>query len=55
MVCVSIIAGFEDQFRRIARAMELKKETGEAVVDHLFEINQQIHLPIKLRDIGVME
>jgi alcohol dehydrogenase class IV len=53
-------AGFEDQFRRIARTMELKKvhrdslgETGEAVVDHLFEINQQICLPTKLRDVGV--
>jgi alcohol dehydrogenase class IV len=45
--------GLEDQFRRIARAMELKRETGEAVVDHLFKVNQQIHLPIKLRDIGV--
>jgi len=46
-------AGFEDQFRRIARAMELKEETGEAIVDHLFEINQEINLPIKLRDVGV--
>src|SRR5215216_2671203 len=45
--------GLEDQFRRIARAMELKNETGEAVVDHLFRLNQQIGLPIKLRDIGV--
>jgi alcohol dehydrogenase class IV len=52
-------AGFEDQFRRIACAMELKKVAkdshGEAVVDHLFEINQQIHLPTKLRDVGVRE
>jgi alcohol dehydrogenase class IV len=48
-------SGLEEQFRRIARAMELKKETGEAVVDHLFQLNQQIHLPIKLRDIGVRE
>jgi alcohol dehydrogenase class IV len=48
-------AGFEDKFRRIARAMELKKETGEVVVDHLFQLNQQIHLPIKLRDVGVRD
>jgi alcohol dehydrogenase class IV len=47
--------GLEDQFRKIARAMELKDESGEAVVNHLFEINQQIHLPTKLRDIGVKE
>jgi alcohol dehydrogenase class IV len=48
-------SGLEDKFRRIARAMDLKKETGEAVVDHLFEINQQIHLPVKLRDVGVKD
>jgi alcohol dehydrogenase class IV len=48
-------AGFEDKFRRIARAMELKKETGEVVVDHLFQLNQQLHLPIKLRDVGVRD
>ena len=55
-------SGLEDQFRRIARAMELKKvdmdsfgETGEAVVDHLFQLNEQIHLPVKLRDVGVKE
>ncbi|HLK29041.1 MAG TPA: iron-containing alcohol dehydrogenase [Puia sp.] len=49
------IAGFEDRFRRIARAMELKEETGEAVVNHLFGLNKQIGMPVKLRDIGVKE
>ena len=49
------IAGFEDKFRRLARTMELKEETGEAVVEHLFKLNGQIGLPIKLRDIGVKE
>ena len=47
--------GLECQFKRMAKAMELKEETGEAVVNHLFELNQQIGLPVKLRDIGVKE
>jgi alcohol dehydrogenase class IV len=47
--------GLEDRFRKIALAMELKDTTGEAVVDHLFELNRQIGLPVKLRDIGVKE
>ena len=49
------ISGFEDKFRRIARTMELKEETGEAVVKHLFELNQHIGMPVRLRDIGVKE
>ena len=49
------IRGFEDKFRRMARTMELKEETGEAVVKHLFRLNEQLHLPLKLRDIGVKE
>jgi alcohol dehydrogenase class IV len=49
------ISGFEDKFRRIARTMELKEETGEAVVKHLFDLNQRIGMPVKLRDIGVKE
>lgn len=47
--------GQEDQFKRIARAMELQEETAQAVVAHLFELNRQIGLPVKLRDIGVKE
>src|SRR5678809_1747064 len=30
------IAGYEDKFRRIARALELKNESGEGVVSYLF-------------------
>ena len=33
--------------------MELKEETGEAVVKHLFELNRKINIPHRLRDIGV--
>lgn len=47
------IAGSEDKFRKIARAMELREETGAAVVERLFELNGQLHLPLRLRDIGV--
>lgn len=47
--------GLEEQFKRIAKTMELKEETGTAVVNHLFELNKKIGLPIKLKDIGVKE
>jgi alcohol dehydrogenase class IV len=47
--------GLEDEFKRMALAMELKTTTGESVVNHLFELNQQIGLPLKLSDIGVKE
>lgn len=49
------IAGQEERFRRIARAMELEDETGEAVVNHLFNLNDEIGLPDRLRDIGVKQ
>ncbi len=49
------IAGFEDKFRRIARTLELKEETGDAVVNYLFELNSKINIPQKLRDIQVKE
>lgn len=47
------IEGFEDKFRRIARTLELKEETGKAVVDYLFDMNSKIRIPNRLRDIGV--
>jgi len=49
------INGFEDKFRKIARTMELKEETGEAVVKRLFELNKQIGMPVKLNAIGVKQ
>lgn len=49
------IPGSEDKFRRMARNMELKVATGEAMVNHLFHLNGQLELPVKLRDIGVKE
>jgi alcohol dehydrogenase class IV len=47
------IAGFEDKFKRIATAMDLKEQTGDAVVNHLFTLNQQVNMPLKLSGIGV--
>jgi len=49
------IAGFEDKFRRIARTLELKDESGEGVVQYLFELNTKVSIPLKLREIGVKE
>ena len=47
------IAGFEDKFRRIARTMELSTDNGEAVVQRLFALNEELRLPVRLRDTGV--
>jgi len=49
------IEGFENKFRRIARALELKEETGEAVVKYLFDLNSKINIPHKLSEIGVKQ
>ena len=47
------IKGCEDKFKRIARTLELKKESGEAVVEYLFDLNSNIGIPHKLSKIGV--
>jgi len=49
------IRGFENKFKRIARTLELKDETGEAVVKYLFDLNSKINIPHKLREIGVKQ
>ncbi|HMJ68280.1 MAG TPA: iron-containing alcohol dehydrogenase [Cyclobacteriaceae bacterium] len=49
------VGGFEDRFRKIARTLELKDESGEGVVRYLFELNDRIAIPRRLRDIGVKE
>ena len=49
------IGGFEPKFRSIARALELKEETGDAVVKYLFDLNSKINIPHQLRDIGVKQ
>lgn len=47
------ITGFEEKFRRIARTLELKDDSGKAVVDYLFDLNSKIGIPHRLREIGV--
>ncbi|WP_421941198.1 iron-containing alcohol dehydrogenase [Pedobacter sp.] len=47
------IKGFEDRFTKIARALDLKEENGEAVVKYLFDLNSKVNIPHKLSDIGV--
>src|SRR6266498_1739760 len=49
------IEGFENKFKRIAQALELSEQTGEAVVNYLFELNSKINIPHKLKDIGVSQ
>lgn len=49
------IGGNEERFKRIARAMQLKEETGEAVVNRLFELNSSLGLPNKLGAMGVKD
>lgn len=49
------IEGFETKFKRIAQALDLKEESGKAVVNFLFELNSKINIPHKLRDIGVKQ
>ncbi len=45
--------GMDEEFKRMAQAMGIAATTGEAVVNHLFELNEQLGLPTKLSAIGV--
>ncbi len=47
------IEGSEEKFVRIARALQLKEESGDAVVKYLFNLNAQIDIPVKLSAVGV--
>lgn len=49
------ISGSENKFRRIARTLELKNETGEGVVEYLHHLNEKVGIPQKLSSIGVKE
>src|ERR1043165_2621374 len=39
--------GFENKFRRMARALELKDESGEGVVRYLFDLNERVSIPTR--------
>jgi alcohol dehydrogenase class IV len=47
------VEGFEHKFKKIARALALGEESGEAVVNYLFGLNDKINIPRKLSAIGV--
>jgi len=47
------IEGSEEKFVRIARALQLPEESGDAVVKYLFELNGRINIPVKLSAVGV--
>jgi alcohol dehydrogenase class IV len=47
------IEGCEHKFKRIARTLELNNETGDAVVQYLFDLNVKINIPRTLHEIGV--
>jgi alcohol dehydrogenase class IV len=49
------IEGNEEKFKRIAKTIDLKEETGEGVVNYLFDLNAKVGMPHKLKDIGVKE
>jgi alcohol dehydrogenase class IV len=49
------IEGFESKFKQIAKALNLPQESGEAVVNYLFELNEKINIPRKLSSIGVKQ
>ena len=49
------VEGFEHKFKRIARTLELKDETGAGVIQYLHELNDKINIPHNLREIGVKE
>src|SRR3982750_1564455 len=43
------LEGSEGKFKRIAKTLELKEETGKAVVNYLFELNSKINIPQRLK------
>jgi alcohol dehydrogenase class IV len=53
------IGGSEEKFRRIAQVMgggrgtTPDRSSGDAVVERLFDFNEEVGLPVRLRDIGV--
>ena len=49
------VPGMQAEFKRMALAMGLNDTSPEALIKHLFELNQLLGLPVKLRDIGVKQ
>ncbi|WP_336514122.1 iron-containing alcohol dehydrogenase [Pollutibacter soli] len=49
------IKGFEEKFSRMAEALGLKEKSGDAVVEYLFSLNEQLGIPEKLRGADVQQ
>ena len=49
------IAGFEDRFVRMAKALGVKNETGGGVVDYLLDLNERLGISKTLGGIGVKQ
>lgn len=49
------IRGSEARFERMAQVLGLREQTGEGVVNYLFDLNSRISIPHHLRDINVKE
>jgi alcohol dehydrogenase class IV len=49
------IAGFEDRFARMAKAIGLENETGQGIVDWIFALNEKLGIPKNLAGIGVKQ
>lgn len=47
--------GLEDKFSNMAHAFGLKDESGDALIKHLFELNEKLGLPTTLGPVGVKE
>ena len=45
--------GFEEKFEQMAQTMNLEVATGIHLISWLFELNQKLGIPTRLRDIGV--
>ncbi len=48
-------SGLEWKFDRMAQSLGVMESEGERVVDYLFELNERLELPTKLRDLDVRE
>ncbi|RMG21794.1 MAG: iron-containing alcohol dehydrogenase [Bacteroidetes bacterium] len=49
------LPGQEERFGRMAQVMGLSTSNGTAVIERLFQLNEAIGLPMRLRDAGVEE
>lgn len=49
------VKGLEAKFSRMAQALSLKAESGEAVVGYLHQLNSHIGIPHRLSEVGVRE